>query len=251
LSSFAFSIAVRLDPAAVPLRSDVFLENSQGRGSGQSCKAFCRQSGETVRSGRPRTKKITFSGKKDLQPYAMHKSYGATHKAVPTQRGRLRRKIMLEKNIQDILNAGIGLFKVGEQNFQTAIQAVTKTFEELKTKGASDNSEAAQKIREVLDNTIKGLNDVSSKAQENFNTLMAEAQKNYAQLTEQLKTVVGEERIRDVNVRFDELAAFIKDKAGQVSASANTFASQVGSSVQGAVSSATAKKPAAGGSPKV
>lgn len=158
---------------------------------------------------------------------------------------------MLEKNIQDILNAGIGLFKVGEQNFQTAIQAVTKTFEELKTKGASDNSEAAQKIREVLDNTIKGLNDVSSKAQENFNTLMAEAQKNYAQLTEQLKTVVGEERIRDVNVRFDELAAFIKDKAGQVSASANTFASQVGSSVQGAVSSASAKKPAAGGSPKV
>ncbi len=153
---------------------------------------------------------------------------------------------MLEKNLQDILNAGIGLFKAGEQNFQTAIQAVTKAFEELKTKGAADNSEAAQKIREVLDNTIKGLNDVAGQAQENFNRVLAEAQKNYTQVLEQLKTVVGEERIKDLNTRFDELAVFIKDKAGQVNTAANNFASQVQSTAASAV-----KKPGAGtGAPK-
>ena len=31
---------------------------------------------------------------------------------------------MLEKNLQDILNAGIGLFKAGEENFQAALRAI-------------------------------------------------------------------------------------------------------------------------------
>lgn len=153
---------------------------------------------------------------------------------------------MLEKNIQDILNAGIGLFKVGEQNFQTAIQAITKAFEDLKSKGAADNSEAAQKVREVLDNTIKGLNDVASQAQANFERVLSEAQKNYTQVLDQLKTVVGEDRIKDVNSRFEELASFIKEKAGQVNTAATSFASQV----QTTVASATKKAGGAAGAPK-
>ena len=150
---------------------------------------------------------------------------------------------MLEKNLQDILNAGLGLFKMGEENFQSALKAVEKTFEDLKGRGASDNSEAAQKIREVLDNTIKGVKDVQTQAEQNFNRVLAEAEKNYSQVLEQVRGVVGEERINDLNTRLDELATFIKEKAQTVAEQANSFAAQVqGAAADAARSGAGRKK---------
>ncbi len=120
----------------------------------------------------------------------------------------------MEKQIQDILNAGIGLFKAGEANFKQAFETVEKTFEDLKTRGAADNSEAAVKIREVLDNTIKSIKGVSDQAGSNFNLIVEEAQKNYAQVLEQIKTFVGEERIRDLNSKIEELTEYIKKQQG-------------------------------------
>ncbi len=134
---------------------------------------------------------------------------------------------MLEKNLQDILNAGIGLFKEGEKNFQAALEAVGKTFEELKQRGAADGSESAQKVREALENTIRGVKDVSTQAEQNFNKILAEAEKNYAQLLEQVQGVIGDERIKDVNARFEELAKFVKEKADDVTAQAQGFADSV------------------------
>ncbi|MBL8022315.1 MAG: chemotaxis protein [Leptospirales bacterium] len=122
---------------------------------------------------------------------------------------------MIEKNLQDILNAGIGLFKAGESNFKTAVANLEKSFTELKNKGAADNSDAAIKIREILENTLRSAKDVQSKAETNLNAFLAEAQKNYAQVIEQAKKVVGEERIRDLNTKIDELNVLVKQKLGQ------------------------------------
>lgn len=122
---------------------------------------------------------------------------------------------MIEKNLQDILNAGIGLFKAGEGNFKTAFANLEKTFEDLKQKGAADQSQSAVKLREALENSIRGVKDVQSKAETNFTAIMGEAQKSYAQVLEQVKNVVGEERIKDLNSRIDELAGYLKNKAGQ------------------------------------
>ncbi len=122
---------------------------------------------------------------------------------------------MIEKNLQDVLNAGIGLFKSGEENFKTAVANLEKTFNDMKNKGASDNSDAAIKIREILENTLRSAKDVQAKAEQNLNVFMAEAQKNYAQVLEQVKTVVGEERIRDLNTKIDELTTLVKQRVGQ------------------------------------
>lgn len=123
---------------------------------------------------------------------------------------------MLEKNIQDILNAGIGLFKAGEENFKSALANVEKSFEEMKSKGATDNSEAAVKIREVLDNTIRSIKDVSERADSTFATVVAEAQKNYEQVLVQLKGVLGEERMRDLNSKIEELTDYLKKTAADI-----------------------------------
>lgn len=121
---------------------------------------------------------------------------------------------MLEKSIHDILNAGLGLFKAGEENFKSAFVDLEKTFEELKKRGNEDNSEVAVKIREVLDNTIKGIKEVSDRTESSFSQVMSEVQKNYEQILEQIKRLVGEERIRDLNSKLEELTEYIKGTAG-------------------------------------
>lgn len=134
---------------------------------------------------------------------------------------------MLEQNIKDILNAGIGLFKSGEENLQSTIQAVQAAFEDLKTRGAADSSEASQKIREVLDNSIKGFQDISTQTEENMNRVLQEAQKSYSQVLDQVKQVIGDERIQDLNDRFEDLAGFVKNKANDMAQAANSFADTV------------------------
>jgi predicted RNA-binding Zn ribbon-like protein len=124
-------------------------------------------------------------------------------------------KTMIEKNLQDVLNAGIGLFKSSEENFKVAVSNLEKTFNDMRNKGAADNSDAAIKIREILENTLRSAKDVQAKAEQNLNVFMAEAQKNYTQVLEQVKKVVGEERIRDLNTKIDELTTLVKQKVGQ------------------------------------
>lgn len=147
---------------------------------------------------------------------------------------------MIEKSLQDILNAGLGIFKAGEENLQTALRYLESAFADLKSKGASDMSESAVKLREVLENTIRGVKDVTTQAEENFNKVLAEAQKNYAQVFEQVKTVVGEERLNDLNSKIEELSGYIKTQvagaqtaAAGVAEKAKTAASNVASSVKG------------------
>ena len=101
-------------------------------------------------------------------------------------------------------------------------------------------SESAVKLREVLENTIRGVKDVTTQAEENFNKVLAEAQKNYAQVFEQVKTVVGEERLNDLNSKIEELSGYIKTQvagaqtaAAGVAEKAKTAASNVASSVKG------------------
>ena len=122
---------------------------------------------------------------------------------------------MIEKNLQDILNAGIGLFKSGEENFKTAVVNLEKAFNDMKSKDASDNSDAAIKIREILENTLRSAKDVQSKAEQNLNVFMTEAQKNYSQVLDQVKKVVGEERICDLNTKIDKLTSLVKQRVGQ------------------------------------
>jgi len=147
---------------------------------------------------------------------------------------------MIEKSLQDILNAGLGIFKAGEENLQNALRYLESAFADLKSKGAADMSESAVKLREVLENTIRGVKDVTTQAEDNFNKVLAEAQKNYAQVFEQVKTVVGEERLNDLNSKIEELSGYIKTQvagaqtaAAGVAEKAKTAANNVASSVKG------------------
>ena len=142
---------------------------------------------------------------------------------------------MNNKQLQDLVNAGIGLYKAGEENLQGFLSTLQKSFEELKSKGAQDSSETATRLRESLDNTIKGVKDVSEKAEGNLKAVLDEARKNYSQVFEQIKAFVGEERIADLNTRIDELSKLIQERTDSI----------VGQAKGNAAPKAAPKKPAA------
>ena len=123
---------------------------------------------------------------------------------------------MDNKQLQDLVNAGIGLYKAGGENLQGFLSTLQKSFEDLKSKGAQDSSETAVKLRNSLDQTLKGVKDVSEKAEGNLKAIIEEAQKNYSQVFEQIKSFVGEERIADLNTKMDELSKLIQEKAGNI-----------------------------------
>ncbi|MCB1166026.1 MAG: hypothetical protein KDK37_15320 [Leptospiraceae bacterium] len=123
---------------------------------------------------------------------------------------------MNNKQLQDLVNAGIGLYKAGEENLQGFVSTLQKSFEDLKSKGAQDSSETAAKLRNTLDQTIKGVKDVSEKAEGNLKVVLEEAKKNYAQVFEQIKAFVGEERIKDLNTRIDELSQLIQQRTDSI-----------------------------------
>ena len=53
----------------------------------------------------------------------------------------------MEKQIMDILNIGIGLLQAGKEGSERAKTELEKSYTELSTRGAQDNSEGAVQIR--------------------------------------------------------------------------------------------------------
>jgi len=58
-------------------------------------------------------------------------------------------------NLQDVLNAGIGLLRASEETVNQTVAQAAKTFDDLKNKGATDYSDAAIKAREALASALK------------------------------------------------------------------------------------------------
>lgn len=58
-------------------------------------------------------------------------------------------------NFQDVLNAGIGMVRASDEFVQKAVVEAQKNFEDLKNKGASDNSDTAIRARQVLADALR------------------------------------------------------------------------------------------------
>ena len=66
----------------------------------------------------------------------------------------------MEKVLTDVVNAGIALFKTGEEVLKNSLSDFEKKFTEIKQKGELDQSEQSVQIRDLLNKTIKDTKDV-------------------------------------------------------------------------------------------
>ncbi|MCB1174703.1 MAG: chemotaxis protein [Leptospiraceae bacterium] len=121
----------------------------------------------------------------------------------------------MEKVLHDILNAGIALFRAGEDSVNNAVKEVQRTFDELKSKGAADTSDAAVKLRKTLDDIVAQANDLSGKAGGAYGESLAKLDGLYKNAIEQIKAVVPEDKLNELKDKIEELTQVIKEKTGQ------------------------------------
>lgn len=130
----------------------------------------------------------------------------------------------MEKILHDVLNAGIALFRAGEDSLSNAVKEVQRTFDELKEKGAADSSEAAVQLRKALDDVVQQANELAGKADSTYTDSLKQLEGLYANVVEQIKNIVPEDRITELRDKIDELSKVIKERVesatGQGGASA-------------------------------
>ena len=116
----------------------------------------------------------------------------------------------MEKQLMDILNVGIGLFQAGKDGLDKAKIDLEKTYNELATKGAQDNSETAVQIRQSLDKIIADIKDFTSVAGKNYEETRSKIIENYNKITEEIQSKMPEGKIEAVKAKINEVAENIK-----------------------------------------
>lgn len=125
----------------------------------------------------------------------------------------------MEKQIMDILNAGIGLFQSGKEGLESAKSQLEVSYNELVSKGASDNSENSVKIRQSVDKILTDIKEFSSVAGKNYDETRTKIADNFNKISEEIKSKMPEGKIETVKAKISEVAESIK-KSGSASAKA-------------------------------
>ncbi len=122
----------------------------------------------------------------------------------------------MEKILHDVLNAGIALFRSGEGTVANAAKEVQRTFEELKSKGAADQSDAAVKLRKSLDDIVQQVNGLSGKAGSAYSDAMMKIEGLYKQVAENAQKMVPQDQVNAIKDKVDELRRVITEKTAQM-----------------------------------
>ena len=119
----------------------------------------------------------------------------------------------MEKQILDILNAGIGLLQSGKEGMDKAKGQLQTSYNELVAKGAQDNSEGSIKIRESVDKILTDIKEFSSVAGKNYDETRAKIVENYNKISEEIKSKMPEGKVESVKAKINEVADTIKKSA--------------------------------------
>ena len=69
----------------------------------------------------------------------------------------------IEKNLHDVLNAGLGLFQTVQGRIDLLQKDIVSSFEGLVSRGAADKSNVAEKIRETVDQGFNAVREFQVK----------------------------------------------------------------------------------------
>ncbi len=116
----------------------------------------------------------------------------------------------MEKQILDILNAGLGIVKSGQEGLEKAKADLTKSFNELSAKGASDNSEASVRVREFVDKFLNETKEVTTVVNKTYEDTRAKVLEAYTQLVEEAKKIVSADQIEAIKAKISSITEPVK-----------------------------------------
>ena len=71
----------------------------------------------------------------------------------------------MDQQLQNALNAGLGLYRTAEEKFQGLREQIEQGYTELVAKGGTDQSENAGKLREILNQGLSQVKDLQGKVE--------------------------------------------------------------------------------------
>jgi hypothetical protein len=116
----------------------------------------------------------------------------------------------MEKVLTDVVNAGIALFRAGEEALKTSVVDFEKKFNEIKSKGEMDQSEQSVQVRDLLNKTIKETQDVLDNANNSYKDIITKAQTNFEGIYAQIDSALPEQVKAQAKTTLDELKALIE-----------------------------------------
>lgn len=119
----------------------------------------------------------------------------------------------MDKVLQDLLNAGIALFRAGEDTFNSVMQESKQRFEELKVKGASDTSEQAEELRKLLDDSLQQISSMTEKADSQYSESREQLEELFNSIETQIRQMLPEDQLNALTDKLKELGNLIKEKS--------------------------------------
>lgn len=112
----------------------------------------------------------------------------------------------------DVVNAGIALFRSGEDKIKVAVTDFEKKFEELKAKGELDQSEQAKKLRDLLNKTIVDAKEVINKTNSSYGDVVSKLQTNFQSIQTQIETSIPQDVKDRAKNALEELKKLVSQK---------------------------------------
>ncbi|EQA46045.1 hypothetical protein LEP1GSC050_2989 [Leptospira broomii serovar Hurstbridge str. 5399] len=117
----------------------------------------------------------------------------------------------MEKQILDVLNAGLGIVKTGQEGLEKAKAEFTKSFQELAAKGAADNSESSVRVREFVDKLLNEAKELTTAAGKGYEDTRVKVLEKYNQLVEEAKKLVPQEQVDAIKAKLSEVTETVKN----------------------------------------
>lgn len=147
----------------------------------------------------------------------------------------------LDTILSDVLNAGIAIFRKGEDTVSKTLADLQKSFDALKKAGEKDKSEAAEKLRSQLDDLLKNTNDLTSKAEGAYKETLSKIEANYKEILIQADKILPKEQIAQVQKNIDELFKTIQEKMDTLSKAAKSGSDEEAKSKEASPSQSSGK----------
>ncbi len=111
----------------------------------------------------------------------------------------------MEKTLMDILNAGIAVFQSGEGKLKQTVSDLEKVYEELKGKGAQDQSPQANQLRDLLQKTVWDAQEKLKSANDNSKAVVQQLKGNFEKISSQIDEMLPADLKVKAKAALDEL----------------------------------------------
>lgn len=114
----------------------------------------------------------------------------------------------MENVVKNLVNVGIGAVDSIKKIVDENTASLKSTIDELKTKGASNQSDTVTQVRENVDKALDGIDELKSKV----DAFVEEQQAKLNETLEKVKASLPEIKVDDLKAKIDELSKNILGK---------------------------------------